>query len=153
MDLLASAESELSEIERKIAEMQPLMQRRDQLRTFISVGRTLYASPQGQSSMLPAAVSESLTPPSVKAGTQKARIIEAASSLIASHGPLQTKDLLRLVQEQGIDVGGADKLVSMSVLMSRAKDVFKSDRAAGGWTLIHPHKEGTPQGATPPAGS
>ena len=41
MDLLASAESELSDIERKIAEMQPLMQRRDQLRTFISVGRTL----------------------------------------------------------------------------------------------------------------
>lgn len=153
MDLLASAESELSEIERKIAEMQPLMQRRDQLRTFISVGRTLYASPQGQSSMLPAAVSESLTPAPVKAGTQKARIIEAASSLIASHGPLQTKDLLRLVQEQGIDVGGADKLVSMSVLMSRAKELFKSDRAAGGWTLLHSHKEKNPADAPTSTGS
>ena len=153
MDLLASAESELAGIERKIAEMQPLMQRRDQLRTFISVGRTLYASPQGQASMLPPAVSEPLAAVAMKTGTQKARIIEAAASLIAARGPLQTKDLLRLVQEQGIDVGGSDKLVSMSVLMSRARDHFKSDRAAGGWVLVQPHKEETPPGAPTPAGS
>ena len=153
MDLLASAESELSEIERKIADMQPLIQRRDQLRTFISVGRTLYASPQGQFSMLPPAVSESRAPAPLKAGTQKARIIDAVASLIAERGPQQTKDLVRLVQEQGIEVGGADKLVSMSVLMSRARDRFKSERANGGWVLLQPHKEATPPGASTPAGS
>ena len=154
MDLLASAESELSEIERKIAEMQPLMQRRDQLRTFISVGRTLYSAPIGQASMLPPAVSTLAAPtPVTGSGTQKARIAQAVAALIAARGPMQTKELLRAVQEQGIEVGGADKLVSMSVLLSRAKDTFKSDRAAGGWVLNTPHKEQPPQGAPTPAGA
>ena len=156
MDLLASAETELADIERKIAEIQPLMQRRDQLRMFISVGRTLYATPQGQTSMLPALVSDAPTSlyARARAGvTQKDRIIEAAAALIAVRGPMQTKDLVRQIQEQGIEVGGADKLVSMSVLMSRAKDKFKSDRAAGGWVLLQSSKEATPPGAQTPAGS
>ena len=154
MDLLASAESELSEIERKIAEMQPLMQRRDQLRTFISVGRTLYSVPVGQASVLPPAVSTLAAPtPATGGGTQKARIAQAVAALIATRGPMQTKELLRAVQEQGIEVGGADKLVSMSVLLSRAKDIFKSDRAAGGWVLVQPHKEATPPSEPTLAGS
>jgi hypothetical protein len=140
MDILSSAEAELAVIERKLSELQSLTQRRDQLRTFINIGRTLYAPPAGQESMLPppAAATEVALPVSAvaKADTKKARIVEAAAALIAAKGPMQTRELLTQMEAQGIDIGGGNKIDTISVALSRSKDRFKSDRAAGGWMLI-----------------
>ncbi len=155
-DLLAAAEAELADIERKLADMQPLAQRRDQLRMFLSIGRTLYATPVGQGQLIPPVVSAAVPAPPQSATpgqpTVKMRVIEAAAALIAANGPLRTRDILAHLQAQGIEVGGSNKLDTVSVILSRTKDRFKPDRALG-WSLVDDQKEATPPVAPTTAGS
>lgn len=161
MDLLASAETELADIERKLAELAPLATRRDQLRMFLNIGRTLYAPPSGQTSILngepqarpPAAALVRSDAKPARTDTLKARIADAVESIIHAEGPMRTRELLKRIEARGIEIGGANKLDSVSVVLSRSKDRFKVDRAAGGWVIVHPHKEVTPSGAPTPAGS
>jgi hypothetical protein len=158
MDILSAAEAELATIERKLADMHQLALRRDQLRAFISIGRTLYAPPVGQA-QLPEVAAVAMEAPSCQVAelprpeTKKRRIVDAAAALIAATGPMQTRDLIAKMEAQGIDLGGGNKVDTVSVALSRTKDRFKSDRAAGGWVLVQPHKEATPLGAPTPAGS
>ena len=56
------------------------------------------------------------------------------------------------IEAEGVSIGSADKVLAVSTILSRAKEKFKSDRAAGGWVLVKPHQEETPQGAPTPAG-
>lgn len=154
-DLLSTAEAELADIERKLADMQPLVQRRDQLRTFLAIGRTLYAAPPGQETLLPAAVGREQTA-AVSApkaeGTLKARVVEAAAALISAEGPMRTRDILRRLEAQGIEIGGSNKIDTVSVILSRSKDRFQPDRSLG-WSLVQGHKEATPPVAPTTAGS
>ena len=157
MDLLSSAEQELAEVERKLADLAQLAQRRDQLRMFINIGRTLYAAPAGQGSLVPQAepaVHLADTPISYIGGeSKKARIADAVATLLVAEGPMQTRALVARLEAQGVDIGGSNKIDTVSVVLSRTKDRFKSDRAAGGWTLVAPHKEATPPSAPTLAGS
>ena len=126
-----------------------MQQRREQLRTFVSLGQNLYGD--GISDCLPVEVktrTETGSP-----GSTKARILEAVAEIIRTQGPTTTRDLVDLITTRGIEIGGADKNVSVSVILSRAKETFKSDRAGGGWTLIQPHKEENPTDAPTSIGS
>ena len=67
--------------------------------------------------------------------------------------PQATRALVDYIEGHGVAIGSADKVLAVSALLSREKSKYKSDRAAGGWTLIDPDKEETPQGASTPAGS
>lgn len=146
-DILATAEAEIAELDRKISELQPLIQRRDQLRSFVSIGRMLYAAQPEQSSLL----NESREPPSHdtaqapearnghKPETMKTRVVEAAAAILAAESPMRTRELLARLQAQGIEVGGANKIDTVSVILSRSKDRFRPNRATG-WTL-RPQKE------------
>lgn len=153
-DLLSTAEAELAEIERKLAEMQPLAQRRDQLRMFLSIGRSLYAGPPGQSEPLPPmpAAPTGRAPEAAFGGTVKARVVEAVAALLAANGPMRTRDILARLQAQGIEIGGANKVDTVSVILSRTKDRFKPDRTLG-WSLVDQQKEATPPVAPTTAGS
>lgn len=152
-DLLSTAEAELAEIERKLAEMQPLAQRRDQLRMFLSIGRSLYAAPSGQAELLDPVVATATKPAEPpKQETVKARVVEAAAAMIAAEGPMRTRDILSRLQARGIEVGGTNKLDTVSVILSRSKDRFVPDRTRG-WSLIDNQKEATPPVAPTTAGS
>lgn len=157
MDFLSRAEIDLAEIDRKLAELVPLQQRREQLRAFIAMGRNLFGGAVDSANAQDLS-DATVVPRTViavgRAGSAKARILDTAAAVIAAEGPMPTRSLLDRLEAQGIEIGGSDKLVTVSVIMSRAKDRFKSDRAVGGWSLLTPsHEEKTPQGAPTPAGS
>lgn len=153
MDVLSRAKNDLAEIERKLSELVPMQQRRDQLRTFISMAGNLFGE-SAQSSLLPQEPLRNEPPSAVvaKAGSAKAKILDAVTAIIESEGPMQTRLLVDRLLAQGVEIGGADKFVTISVLMSRARDKFKSDRAGGGWMLLSAHKEQPPQSVDAPAG-
>ena len=159
MDLIAKAEHELTELSRQIAAMQ---QRQDALKSFIAIGRSLVEDDEQTAAPAPwlnaatPAVSGIVTtppgffdrPPSIKQ-----HVLKLAEETISKTGPQSTRALVEHLERHGISVGGADKVLAVSTILSRAKGRFKSDRAAGGWTLVDGEKEETPQGASTPAGS
>lgn len=137
MDLLSAAESELAELEKRISDINSLIVRRDQLKSFISIGRTLYASQPGQSSLPTITpVADAPVAEATRSDTQKQRIVDAAATLIAVHGPMRTRDLLAHMQAQGVEVGGANKIDTISVALTRSRDRFKSNGRSGGWVLL-----------------
>lgn len=147
MDKYQQAVVELQGIEQQLAALVPLQKRRDQLRPFVEMGRALFDTRPASDGNADSRNASSIAVPALtsgKAGSAKAQIISAAKSIIEAEGPMQTKTLLDRIQASGIEVGGVDKTITVSVILSRAKDLFKSDRAAGGWKLIHPHKEENP---------
>ena len=157
-DLLSEAQRELDAVERKLAELALLQNRRDQLKTFISLGRNLFAASETQPPTKPAVlhiavpVQESLYAFRAASLSKKDRIAAAAAEIITKNGPKPTRDLLPLIEASGVLIGGGDKLQALSAVLSR-DDRFKTDRAAGGWVLLQPHKEEPPQGVSAPAGA
>jgi hypothetical protein len=81
----------------------------------------------------------------------KARVLALSKQAIQKAGPLSTRELLALIESAGVEVTGADKPTTVSVILSRS-DEFKSDRTVG-WTLVDPQKELTPQDVGASAGS
>ena len=164
MDKQERAIAELKRIEAELAKMAALQKRRDYLRQYIELDRILFAERAAddarQDSMdvpmhKPRAVLND--PPELEERPRreftKDRILTGARRLIAANGPMQSADLISALEKVGVVIGGADKVLTVSSILSRAKDQFKSDRAAGGWTLVSPHKEVTPPSAPTPAGS
>ncbi len=159
MDIYEAAVQELEAIE---AQIKPLLARREELRQFVELGRKLFvqgsyavSTDVGQGVQIEALGSVAdAAPRRVRRSTStKDQIIRCAQQAIATAGPRKTADIIALLEADGVEIGGSDKTLTVSSVLSRAKDIFKSDRAAGGWTLVSPHKEETPQGAPTPAGS
>ena len=153
MDPYAKAVAEIAEIEQLIANLTELQRRRDQLRMFVDMGAALY-QPATEVQM-PAPRRHIVMPQSTAPRkTLKSRIVEGAVRLIRLHGPMQSRRLSELLEQDGVELRYADKALGVSTVLSREKSQFKSDRAAGGWVIIEsPHKEVTPQGAPTPEGS
>lgn len=156
MDILAKAEHELTELSFQIAAMQ---QRQEALRSFIAIGRNLFGgsdvTPQ-DAPQTSGALAATMPMPLLSAGRQpsiKDHILALAQQAIEESGPQPTRALVDYIEGRGVVIGSADKILAVSAILSRAKGKFKSDRAAGGWTLVDGGKEETPQGAPTPAGS
>ena len=154
---IAKAEAELAGIEKQLAGIALLQRRRDQLRTLIALGRQLYLEEHPQSDMIspaPAMAPQAAVHPanSAKSGTQKERILDAIAGMVTATVGQSTRQLVDRLAAQGIEIGGSDKIGSLSAILSRS-DLFKSDRAAGGWVLSTSHKEETPTGAPTPEGA
>lgn len=153
-ELIDQAEAELAGIEQKLAAVAPLHQRRDQLRTWIQLTRQVYPN------LAPTAERAPDLAPQFAPGashpsrliTQKKRVAAAAAEIILAEGPMLSRQLVERLKARGVDVGGADPASGVSSILSR-NDMFKSDRAAGGWVLVQSHKEVTPPGAPTPAWS
>jgi hypothetical protein len=62
------------------------------------------------------------------------RVIEIAKAVLAQNGALHTRDLMPVLESQGISVGGKDPAAAVSAILSREKDIFRNDRKAG-WML------------------
>lgn len=164
MDKQELAIEELERIEAELAKMAPLQKRRDYLRQYIELDRILFdhqAPDDARKHSMDAPTHKSHAAPNdsqalddlPRRETTKDRILAGARHLITSKGPMQTAELVKLLEQNGVVIGGADKVLTVSSILSRAKEQFKSHRAAGGWKLVSPRKEKTPQGAPTPAGS
>ena len=145
MDPYAKAVAEIAEIEQLIANLTELQRRRDQLRMFVDMGAALYQ--QASDANTPAQTRHIVMPqPGMRRKTIKSQIIEGAARLIRLHGPMQSRRIAELLEQDGVGLGFANKALGVSTILSRASTQFKSDRAAGGWVIIEsPHKEVAPQ--------
>lgn len=165
MDKQDRAVAELERIEAELAKMAALQKRRDYLRQYIELDRILFeeqadADARQDHPVNAPTYKQRVMPNASQALNERPRrefakdqILNGAMRLIAGNGPMQSADLVKMLEHAGITIGGADKVLTVSSILSRSKDQFKSDRAAGGWVLLSPHKEETPPGATTPAGS
>lgn len=164
MDKQERAIEELERIEAELAKMALLQKRRDYLRQYIELDRILFdqeAPDDARQNSMSDPTQRALMAINDQHGpndrprreTTKDRILIGARRWITSNGPMQSAELVKLLEKDGVVLGGADKVLNVSSILSRAKEQFKSDRAAGGWTLVSPHNEETPQGAPTPAGS
>lgn len=155
-DFYAKAASELASIDAQIAALE---KRRTVLRQFVELGRQLFADAKRQtaSNLTGTLFGSAASQPSTKfglpstatrEGSLKARILTLSRRAIEERGPTHTRDLVAYIESHGVEVTGADKNTTVSVVLSRS-DGFKSDRATG-WSLVQ--KE-TPQDAPTSAGS
>ena len=154
MDIFSTAETELNLIDQQIAALQ---RRQVSLREFVTLGRKLFDAPAVQASLgLPDRQATEATGFAVMAraarprdGTVKARILETTEAIIKDHGRIHTKALIERLEANGIENGGADKTVTVSVILSRSER-FKADRSLG-WGMAE--KKENPQDASTFTGS
>ena len=137
---MCTAEEELQSLEEEIARLQTLVARRDQLRAFLQMGRTLFAKEGTAEATSNGSQRSDGTPRTVPEGmlsvtSGRLQIRRAAEQIIRAEGPTRTKDLISKLEAQGILIGGKSKTDTVSVILSRARDRFKADRTAG-WSLV-----------------
>jgi hypothetical protein len=157
IDIYAKAASELASIETQIAALE---KRRTALRQFVELGQKLYAV-QGEVHLrMPSVKLEMSGGPQYQFGTPsttprdqslKARVLALAKKAIQERGPQSTAALVEYVEAAGVEVTGAHKPTTVSVILSRSAD-FESDRKAG-WKLVDLFEEQNPQDAATSAGS
>jgi hypothetical protein len=158
---LAKAEAELTAIDGKLAELDRqrgvLEQRRSNLKAFVQLGRSLFGTgpifaapvfgenPFGTT--IAQAVTADLRQSVQRDASMKARILDLSKNAITMHGSLHTVQLVKLIEDTGLQITGKDKNVTVSVILSRSPE-FVSDRSRG-WSLA----EKTPQDVAASAGS
>lgn len=134
-DTLSKALEDFKSIDGKIAALQ---KRRNELAQFIDLHQRLYPtrdifdmgpddSGNRLASTLAAATAEF-------DGTAKARIERAVSEILSDGAPRHTRVLLDELAKRGIEVGGQNKVIALSSILSRNKDTFEADRKVG-WRL------------------
>lgn len=156
MNELERARNEIAEIDALLANLDkqrvPLEKRKNDLRAWIELGQRLFGSGLPHPS---ADFKESLQRSALRQvarpASMKAQILQISEKVISEGGPLPTRDLIPLIEAEGVQITGADKMVTVSVILSRS-DRFMSDRTLG-WSLVRPHKEETPSDAATSTGS
>ena len=68
------------------------------------------------------------------AGSLKDRVIGIVTSVLEDRKQHPTKELVEILLAAGIEIGGADPVVSVSAILSRERLMFSSDRK-NGWSL------------------
>lgn len=159
MDLITKAQKQLHEVE---MQLQALKRRQEELRLFITVGKSL----TGQDQAVTKVHRDLKVHWSLDGGVGPARkyplkqiISNAVESLLKATGvPMHTRDLVDRLSAEGIEIGGSDKTITVSVILSR-DERFASDRKHG-WRLASwetkpetlDSKEKAPQDASTSAG-
>jgi hypothetical protein len=66
--------------------------------------------------------------------TLRDRIVSEARAILRDGKPRGTKELLDLLEQRGVRIGGTQQIANLSAYLSKA-DEFVSDRGRGGWML------------------
>lgn len=154
MDIYSKAEAELNSIDQQISALQ---RRQVELRQFVTLGRKLFDATSVQGALhlsdrqatQATGVSAMARTPRPRDGSMKSRVLEISEALIKRAGPIPTKALVDRLEANGLEIGGSDKVLTVSVILSRS-DRFKADRSLG-WTLAEPKEN--PQDVGASAGS
>ena len=146
MDYLDLAAKELAEIAKQ---EKALNERKAKLRAFSEMGASLFGTQPSIS--LPAQTHLQLADrqlavaaiPKKREGTIKARIEQIASDLLLPPNLyVQTADVLREAEAQGVQIGAENKLQAVSVILNRA-GTFKSHRSKG-WYINYEKADTAP---------
>jgi hypothetical protein len=89
---------------------------------------------RGSMPNLPVAAPAGAGLPEASKVTVKDRVIDAALRILADGRPRHTSELLAEFEAKGIEVGGNNKLATVSSILSREGNSFKANRSRG-WTL------------------
>lgn len=163
---MTQARNELLSIDEKIAALE---KRKAELRMFIELGARLFTANLNEAARPtglqrtgnkfiffggPVQGPKPQTSTEVKARTfqsQKEMVLTKAKEIIALMGSMTTKELIEYIESTGQTIGGSDKTLTVSSILSRSEE-FESDRVKG-WSLKEGPKEKTPQDAATSAGS
>ena len=144
MDVIAKAKSQLSTLQGQIASLKV---KQDRLTQFISTFEELRALPdEGDDLVSPIAHMYEMAT-SNNPRPAKVMIVDAARQILSDGIPKHTRDLLSIMEKQRIAVGGKDKVLALSAILSKDED-FQASRKVG-WSL----KKAEPASASTEAGS
>ncbi len=148
-DLVTKAQQELASIRKQLTDMdfrrRELESRANKLHMLLKVTEDLGYLQATNPSKAPEAGPLPLPPlpplPKLSASltvvtegkTQKEKITDFCAELLAVGFPMKTSELLQELQQAGIEVGGANKLLTVSALLSK-DDRFVPSRKEG-WSL------------------
>lgn len=82
----------------------------------------------------------------VKRNSVKDQVILAVASALADGKPRHTSELLEMLTVRGIEVGGKNKMLAVSSILSREKSTFAATRKEG-WSLRTPAIEAPSESA------
>ncbi|CEE34599.1 conserved hypothetical protein [Xanthomonas citri pv. citri] len=171
MDAIKAATEEIAKADRQI---EALLKRRDELVSFLNMAKELLglqvtSLPTVPLRPLPKPIAPGLQPgvirtvvPAVQVAVVprplKDRVVEACLELLKDGFPMKPVTLVEALELRGIEIGGANKAMSLSSMLSKDKR-FQPDRKWG-WSLKRAPSpvaagEGgnTKQGETPDADS
>lgn len=77
-------------------------------------------------------------------GSLKESVLRVVEEYLADGKPHPTKELVDVIQSHGVQISGADPVITVSSILSREKDKFSADRKYG-WSFKEksPNAEGT----------
>ena len=78
-------------------------------------------------------------------------ILNACDLMLANGIRMTSRELLKGLKNQGIEVGGSDEVLYLSGYLSREKDRYEANRKLG-WKLIGSHKRVNPESAPTQSG-
>lgn len=113
MDILAKAQQELADIEKRRAELQE----------FITLGAKLFSVQQ--TSLIAKETTAS------HGNSFKAKVTNIADEALSDGTTKTTKEIIGLLKANGVEITGANPVITVSTILSRQKDKFKSDRGVG----------------------
>lgn len=153
-DIFAAAEAEIAGLDAELKALAEKQRRRDALAAWVAEGRRLLAVKPSAHGLDASTASEE-TERQPRENTKKAVIADAAAGLIGETGrPMPTRELVAAMKAMGIEIGGADEVDTVSVILNRSGGRFKSLGRKIGWALsTEDQKEATPQVAPTTAGS
>ena len=134
-DILAVAKSRVSDLEAELADLHAF------LRTYVKLTATAESRPLASPSPRRPA------PPSQGTASKRQQIEDAAAAVLGVRQPLEVPDILRLITEMGVDVGGQKPDKNLSSYLSRSQR-FVIRRKDGGWFLAD-KRNSAPEGGNP----
>jgi hypothetical protein len=131
-NVVLAAKAELEEVRRKAAS---LNERAARLEAFIALYPEFQAKGGGASAR-PRAGGISFHATVTTEKSSSLVIIAAAKELLSERGHIKTADLVKMLSEKGIQIGGKTPQQKLAQILSRKKEVFLPDKTRKkGWAL------------------
>ncbi|MDE2469896.1 MAG: hypothetical protein KGL35_14435 [Bradyrhizobium sp.] len=145
MDSLEQAKQELQalfyesrDLEKKLASVNARVQK---IRQFVRLGEELRLAGLGDEQKSPSIAPQAESAPTTQLDhmppegmkTTKEKVAWACAEILADGKPRHTRDLVGMLPEWNVEVGGTNKLFAVSAILS-ADDRFKPSRKVG-WSL------------------
>ncbi|WP_080715740.1 hypothetical protein [Xanthomonas arboricola] len=149
MDAIKAANEEIAKVDQQI---EALLKRRQELESFLTMARELLGlqvlplpalklppPPKPIAPSLQPGVTQTVAPPiqvAVLPRPLKDRVVEACLDFLKDGFPMKPVALVEALELRGIKIGGANKAMSLSSMLSKDKR-FQPDRKSG-WSLKRP---------------
>lgn len=137
MDAYLKALIELRSVDADIARLQ---ERRAELQRFVAMGQKLFPRDTTGEEAMQLPLAQAIAAGSYRRAPQtRSQLMTAVEQHLLNHGPTSTRDLVNILEEQGIEIPGVDKHNMLSVLMSRSGR-YITDRRSG-WSIVREDSE------------